>query len=455
MPTLPDLPANPPLEVLKQGRVWLVGAYRRETESGETFSTHDSQIDAVRAAKTKMEEGRHPCTLRWDSPRSVGNLYWNPLFERLVVRYDELLDAWTVVPEEGTCAMAVCESRGEACERAKRIQHEYDFKHLRAFDAGSGEFEERDHRFLRHNITSAGVRFDPSAIDRSGPADGEPESQDSPAADGADEQYVSPATPGQLGASVPDVTKVQFVDTDGSLHRYATPWGDGTSAEILAVSRKHADGAGVRDAFETWLSRWRGADDRPTVATIYESGTDPVPWVAHQAGDETLASTGTDLPVETRVSAIDGISDAVDAMTAASSVPVCGVHPERVHLHTSGSDERVTVGQWGIEWAVQRSVGTIQPTPYTAPEQLDGTLTATTIVYQVGAVAYWLVCESPPVSGEGDPTAAIRAGTVPPARPVDPLPEEAGRIVERALETDPDDRYDSVEAFRRALRHVV
>jgi hypothetical protein len=402
-----------------------------------------------------MEEDAHPCALRWDSPLSVGNLYWNPLFERLEVRYDELLEAWTVVPAQGTCAIDVVRSREVACKRAKQIQHDYDFKHLRAYDATGTEFEERDHRFLRHDITSAGVRFDPSTLDRPFETGQAPGESDEGADDSDEDPYVSPASPGQLGASIPDVTKVEFVDTEGAIHRYATPWGDGTRAEILAVSRKYADNHQVREAFDTWLSRWRTVDDKPAVATVHESGTDPVPWVAYQAGDYTLATVGTDLPVESRISALDQISTAIDAVATESAAPVCGVAPEWIHVHTAGTDDRVTVAQFGIVWAVQHAVGNFTPTPFTAPEQIDGHLTQSTAVYQTGAVAYYLLCESRPLSGEGDIAPAIRAGEIPPARPVDPVSTGTGTVIDRSLKAAPAARYDSIKAFAHALRSVI
>lgn len=451
-----EIPRQPPVEIVEQGRVWLVEEYHRGPTEGEVFSTHDSQIDAVRAAKAKMEGDRHPCALRWDSSRSVGNLYWNPLFECLEVRYDELLEGWTILPTQGTCAMAICEDRQAACEQAKQVQHGYNFKHLRAYDRSASEYEEREHRFLRHDITSSGVTFDPSAFTRPTETDETPSGDDErPTDTESDEAHVRPASPGQLGASVPDVTKVEFIEADGILHRYATPWGDGTNAEILAVSQKYADNSQICMAFETFLSRWRDVDSHPNVATVYESGTDPVPWVTYQVSGQTLDAVGTDLPVENRVSALTQIGDALTTVATVDDDPVCGMRPEWIYVHEAGTDERVTIAQMGLEWAVQRGGGIHEPTPYTAPEQLDGKLTQTTAVYQFGAVAYYLLCESPPITRADDVGQVIRAGDIPPARPVAAVSPDTGAIIDRCLETDPARRYDSVTTVCQALQSVL
>ncbi|PSP83682.1 hypothetical protein BRC96_07640 [Halobacteriales archaeon QS_6_64_34] len=116
-----EVPRRQPLELVKQGSLWVVEDYRKGSRRGETHTTHDSQLSALRYAKSKMEADCHPCIVRWDSPRSVGALYWNPLFETLEVRRDELVGGWSVVPEAGTCAMMVAPSCEDAADPADRF----------------------------------------------------------------------------------------------------------------------------------------------------------------------------------------------------------------------------------------------------------------------------------------------------------------------------------------------
>jgi hypothetical protein len=429
------VPQQPPLEVIKQDSIWIVEEFRRGARTGQTFATLDTQLNAVRFAKSKLDSDAHPCVVRWDTPRSVGDIYWNPLFARLVVQFDRLIEGWSVVPEGGTTAMAVEPSRDAAVKRAKKLQQAYDFKQLRVYDEDDQAYEERDHRFLRYDITRSGVRFDPDAVTErtESTADGST-ADDSESA----EALTGPASPGQLGASVPDVTKVTFTDTDGAVHRYSTPWGDGTNAEILSVSRKYATDEGVATAFANPFERWQANHDATHVASVYESGTDPTSWAAYRVGTHTLAEIGTELPPRSRITTLGDIAEAAAAV-ADPSAPVCGLVPEHVHLREHGGQRRATVADWGIRWSVRNAVGLPHEGDFLAPEQREGRLAATTAVYQFGAIAHWLLCGQRYV--DSDPVSGTIGGV---SSAVEP-------ILECALSTDPADRYDSIRTCHKAL----
>lgn len=452
--SLGEIPREPPIEIIKQGQAWVVGAYDRGRHTGATYSTHDSQIDAVRAAKSRMDEQRHPCVLRWESPESVRNIYWNPLFERLDVTYDELIDAWTIVPDRGTCAIAVVGSWDAGYERAKALQKAYNFKELCLHDRDGQHHETREHRFLRRDITQTGVTFDRSKLlGAPGPAETDGESDESKADGEPDIEYTKPASPSQLGVSVPDVTKVEFVDTDGVLHRYATPWGDGTNAEVAAVAQKYASHEAVTDAFADRLDLWKDYADRLHVAAIYESGTDPTPWVAYRAGEDSLAELGFSFSPAERIDLLADLADVVTTVTDPDH-PVCGIQPKNVRLRHRRNDWHLTVANWGIEWAVNAAAGTDYVTPFLSPEQLRGELTDTTGVYQLGAVAFWLLCESPPIDAK-DQQHAIRTGQLVTPRLVGGVSADAGPVLQTAMAPDPEDRYATATEFYQALLDAI
>jgi len=341
--------------------------------------------------------------------------------------------------------MTAADSREEIVDRAKKVQRLYDFKELRVYDRSGESYEDRDHRFLRYDITSSGVRFDAEAITE--PLDSESDAPDTPeqppdaepSKGPSDVGAVGPASPGQLGASIPDVTQVEFTDTDGAVHRYSTPWEGGTSAQILTVSRKYTTEEGVRSAFQRLLSRWEDTDGSRHVATVYESGTDPTPWVAYRVGPHSLAEIGTELPARSRIEILGEITDAVGTV-GSPSTPVGGLSPQNIYLLEHDGDRQATVGNWGIEWAVREALGLDHSGPFVAPEQVNGGLTETTPVYQLGAVAHWLLCEAMPTDS-GEPITDVDPGV--------------RSVLSRALSTDPDDRYGSVEALYQAVVESV
>jgi hypothetical protein len=446
---VPEIPRNPPIEIREEGQAWVVAAYDRGEHAGTTFLTEGRQMDALRAAKARMETDRHPCVVRWDSPDSIRNVYWNPDFESLAVRHDSLVDGWTVVPESSTCAIEVCESRADAQARAQTLQREYDFKHLRVYDRNGTCRDERDHRFLRYNVTDSGVRFDRSAVERQDPPDVAVEDDEA----GAESiTSVGPATPGRLGVSVPDITQVQFVDTDGVCNQYRTPWGDGTTATVVAVSQKYANHEAVREGFEARMEPWLGHDDAATVATVHESGTDPTSWVAYQSGDHGLDEAGMSLSLNERVAVLDEVVTAIS--TVSEDHDICGIEPRNVRLRDIGAgSRRVTVANWGVRWAATAAVAQEYATPFTAPEQLGGRIADTTAVYGVGALAYWLFCESTPVDA-GD-ARAIRTGDLRPPETLTAVPSGVEPVLERALATDPTERFGSVQTFHTELAKLL
>lgn len=440
-----EIPQNPPIEIAKQGEIWVVEEYQQGKRSGTTFSTHDSQMEALRAAKSRMEEQTHPCVVRWESVDSVSNIYWNPLYEVAEVRRDELVDTWAVVPQESVCPISLHDSWEEAFEAGKDAQREYNFKYLRAYDRLGENYDEREHRFLRYDITQSGVTFD---IDTVRPSPEQPEAVEEKAEED-DIAVTQPATPGMLGVSIPDVTRVEFVDTDGILHRYATPWGDGTNAEIITVGRKYAGAEGVRDAFTKHLAPWEHSVGSPHIASIYEQGEEPTPWVAYRSGEHALGDIAFELPISDRIAFIESIAKAITAVTKRDAV-VCGVRPPNLRARSVDGEWRVAVAVWGIEWGVSGAADREHVTPFTAPEQLRGELTETTVLYQLGAVAYWLLCESPPVEGDGLAD-TIQFGEIRPPETVDGVSNSIIPVLSKALATRPAERYANVDRFYRDL----
>ncbi|WP_338738959.1 hypothetical protein [Haloplanus salilacus] len=431
---------NPPLGVIKKGRLWVVELFRGGTHDGETLSTHDRQMDALRAGKETMEAETHPCLLRWHEPDSVGTIYWNPIFEDLTVQYDPLQDAWVVVPEASHFVFGTEDTYQAACEYALVVQEEYDFKHLTSYDQNGTAGDTRDHRFLRHDITTSGVRF----TNARAPVDTDDSDET------ADSESVNQATPSALGASVPDVTKVTIIDDDGPLHRYESPWADERTARIVALAPDYRSIEPAVETMATIITSWNGLADRPYVATVLEFGLEPAPWIVYQSHADTLAERGHDLPAEKRLSLLDDISSALMAARQ-TEMSTIGVRPENIQLVPDQSGYRGALANWGVEWSVGKVTEKPFVTPFTAPEQIDGTVSPRTSVYQLGALAYWLFCEAKPFTDTTNLPEAIKMGDLIAPTVAGELPDAAAEVLTTAMSPTPENRYDDVGAFYSAF----
>ncbi|HEY4178537.1 MAG TPA: serine/threonine-protein kinase [Kofleriaceae bacterium] len=149
-------------------------------------------------------------------------------------------------------------------------------------------------------------------------------------------------------------------------------------------------------------------------------------------------------------------------------------HAKKI-IHRDLKPANVMVGNFGevylLDWGIAVSLvddGTgrfplasrateMAGTPrYMAPEMLrrdgDPPLSERTDVYLVGSVLYQLMTGSAP--HQGDTALAIMSSIIAGVREPLPLdaPAELGAICQRAMEPNPDERYESIEAIQLALR---
>ena len=135
--------------------------------------------------------------------------------------------------------------------------------------------------------------------------------------------------------------------------------------------------------------------------------------------------------------------------------------PENI-LITPGQD--VTIIDFGIAllrgarritWAgLSSTVGTPD---YMAPEQVQGKRgDARTDIYSLAAIGYEVLSGQPPYTGD-NPLAVMSQhlyGTIRPLGELNPaIPPTLDRVIQKALNRQPDDRYQTVEEFRQALLH--
>jgi hypothetical protein len=436
-------PCRPPLELIEGGGRWVLEAYNRGHRDGETYATYDAQMDAMRAGKRRMDRDRHPCLLRWESDTSVGTIYWNPDFERLAVRYDGLTETWVVIPTEGHVPFYTTDRQELAAKYGREVQEAYDFKHLELYTPDGELHRTIDHRFVRNELDRSGVRFKREAI--TGDPTADPLGEDEPEAETA--ETVRATTPASaLAAAVPDLTDIEVELSEGTIHRYRAGWTDGEEALIAVLDPEKSGDSDVVDAFLEAVEHWKEMSDVDQAATVYDDGIGPSPWVAYAAGEGGLLDHLHELNLHGKVRIVDDVAAAYETATL-YDVPLAGASPDNVRLVTARGRWRGRLADWGLTRAVAEAEGERLVTHYTAPEQLDGGRTAQTPVYQLGALTYWLVTEQPPYAGARDLAAAIADG----GPDTSAIPNRIRDVVDRAMATDPAERFPRVSAVREAL----
>jgi hypothetical protein len=451
-PTTIEPPAcRPPLELVEGGSRWVLEAYNRGYRDGETYSTHDSQMEAMRAGKRRMDANGHPCLLRWESDDSVGTMYWNPAFERLDVRRDSLTGQWVVVPERGYLPFYATDRQELAVRYGREVQRAYDFKHLDLYTERGQKRRTIDHRFLRHEIDSSGVTFKRDAITGEDATD--PLAEDDEEADEAG--VPTETTPASaLAAAVPDLTDIEVLLTEGPIHYYRAGWTDDEDALIAILDPDQCGDRSLVDAFLDAVEGWETVADTEYVATVHDQGIGPSPWVAYAAGEGALPELLDDLTFRARMRIADDVASAYGAATL-YDVPRRGADPSNVRVVTSRGQKRGRLADWGLTRAVLSAAGDPPVTHYTAPEELDGEETARTAVYHLGALTYYLAAERAPFADARELPAAVRAGDPTPPSRVSGTPSAVDDVVLRAMATDPAKRFGRVGDFRDALDDVL
>lgn len=254
--------------------------------------------------------------------------------------------------------------------------------------------------------------------------------------------------------------RARTVEVDGGIERLAA--GDGDRVAFLALAAER-DGETAREAFERAADRWDGISHNPHVATVFDTGDEPTPWVAFDPLDGPLTAVGGDLSGAEAVAVVEAVGDALSTgrMYNIAHGDVC---PADVAIERAGGTasarERVdaALGGWGVRSAVAEATDADGPSVrYRAPEQFgDGPTDARVDVYQLAALAHYALFGEPPFA------AVDAADLATPDRDVswsppggDGVTAEAVEVLARGLSSDPEDRHDDTDEFVRALRAAL
>jgi len=261
---------------------------------------------------------------------------------------------------------------------------------------------------------------------------------------------VSPDTPASRFADdVAAVTVARTVERTGPVHIYDGLLEDGQDTRIFALSQEHADSDAAQQ-FTQLVERWAGISQNQHIADVYESGTEPRPWVATGTDDRWLRAAHAEMDRDDCLRTVEDVAEALNT-AGLYNVSHGSISPETVLLTGEGSELTALLTDWGLS----QHIGAPQVTPYTAPEQLDGETTATTDIYRLGLLAYWLLTGAEPFADAEAVDAAIRDGDLTPPSEIAALPESLDEVIATATATIPERRYDSVTELRDAISRAL
>ena len=159
-----------------------------------------------------------------------------------------------------------------------------------------------------------------------------------------------------------------------------------------------------------------------------------------------------DTPLDTHLEILDQVCHAV-SFAHARGVVHRDLKPDNVVVGRFGE---VCVVDWGIAIDLEdrdHATGVAGTPIYMAPEMVreDATqITERTDIYLLGGILHHIVTGSPPHPGDSLSAVMVHAlRSLPPD--LDDVPQLLASVCRRALAANPDDRFDSAEAFRLAL----
>jgi len=152
-----------------------------------------------------------------------------------------------------------------------------------------------------------------------------------------------------------------------------------------------------------------------------------------------------------------------DALAYAHSHQVVHRDVKPANMIYDDDIQRVTITDFGIAYVADNSktrTGTIVGSPYyMSPEQIKGlTVDARSDIFSLGATFYQLLTGQLPFAGESIASVAFHITETEhkSVRKINPkLPASAVRITNKAMQKDPDDRYQSMAEMRQALINAL
>ena len=202
----------------------------------------------------------------------------------------------------------------------------------------------------------------------------------------------------------------------------------------------------------------------PNIVPVHDYGEyqgAPFLVMAYLPGGTLKERIGKPVPVQTALRYVIPIASAL-SYAHQRGVIHRDVKPSNILITDDGT---VMLSDFGIAQVLEEATTQLTATgmgvgtpEYMAPEQWQGQATAASDQYALGVVLYELLTGQKPYSAETPLAVALKVMSEPLPRPSELVPEiqeTVEKVLYKALARDPQDRYESMEAFKSALEDVI
>lgn len=205
----------------------------------------------------------------------------------------------------------------------------------------------------------------------------------------------------------------------------------------------------------TAFNRWKQVDDHPHIATVYDYGVSPHPWIIIEYADSSLVSAETASvagALETSYRLAKAVAHAHERGIAHTAID-----PSRIMVQED--DKELIVG-FGTDTVLSSVDNTISTDPrFAAPEYFGdqyGQQDWATDIYHLGTTFYYtLTGEIPAIQTKMRTTKQTLRSIEAPSNIHEDIPESTDRIVQKALATRKIRRYESADEMCKDIRDAI
>jgi eukaryotic-like serine/threonine-protein kinase len=240
----------------------------------------------------------------------------------------------------------------------------------------------------------------------------------------------------------------------------------GRKIAIKTVAEGPGNDAGMLQRFYREAGKMRMLK-HPNITTVYDLGEqDGLPYTAMEfvEGDslDSLIQSNQALPHIYKLQIIEQVCQALD-YAHRNDVVHCNLKPANVIVRPDGV---VKLLDFGIAWRAENDVdhsvtptgGVIATDPYMAPERLKGAqCDGRSDIFATGVLLYQLLTGRLPFPGEGSELVSqlLNERHSPLSEHMEGYPQALDQIVQRALEKNPEDRYQTAEEMAADLCSIT